>query len=77
MSGRFDGLTDVEWELFRNIFPSEVHGGRGRPVAHPRNVLNSLLYILIVGYRWFDLPQGIKKFKSPAAEVMASGWDAQ
>ena len=43
MSGRFEGLTDVEWELFRNIFPSEVHGGRGRPAAHSRNILNSLL----------------------------------
>jgi transposase len=51
MFGRFEGLTDAKWELFRNIFPSEVHGGRGRPAAHLRNILNSLLYILIVGCR--------------------------
>jgi hypothetical protein len=33
MAGRFEGLTDVEWELFRNIFLSEEQGGRGRPAV--------------------------------------------
>ena len=58
MAGGFEGLTDVERELFRNIFPSEEYGGRGRPAVQSRNILNSLLYILIVGCRWCDLPQG-------------------
>ncbi len=73
MAGRFEGLTDAEWELFRNIFSSEER--RGRPAAPSRNILNSLLYILIVGCRWCDLPLGpkvgIKKRKPSAAEVMA------
>jgi hypothetical protein len=33
MAGRFEGLTDVEREVLRNIFPSEEQGGRGRPAA--------------------------------------------
>ncbi|MGR0481463.1 MAG: transposase [Candidatus Electronema sp. V4] len=76
MAGRFEGLTDVEREVFRNIFPSEEQGGRGRPAAPSRHILNSLLYILIVGCRWCDLPRGpqwaSKSFKLPAAQVMAS-----
>ncbi|MGX9727599.1 MAG: hypothetical protein ACTFAK_09860 [Candidatus Electronema sp. VV] len=44
--------------MFRNIFPSEEQGGRGRPAAPSRNILNLLLYILIVGCRWCDLPRG-------------------
>ncbi len=51
MAGRFEGLTDAEWELFRNIFPSEERSGRGRPAAPLCNILDSLLYILIVGCR--------------------------
>ena len=71
MAGRFEGLTDDEWELFRNIFPSEERRGRGRPAAPSRNVLNSL----IVGCRRRGLPPGpqwaSQSFKPSAAEVMA------
>ncbi|MGX9726283.1 MAG: hypothetical protein ACTFAK_02845 [Candidatus Electronema sp. VV] len=76
MAGRFEGLTDVAWEVFRNIFPSEEQGGRGRPAAPSRNILNSLL-----AYPDCRLPvvrpsakaaMGIKKLKPPAAQVMGS-----
>ena len=40
------------------FFSSEKPGGRGRPAAPSRNILNSLLYILIVGCRWCDRPRG-------------------
>lgn len=76
MAGRFEGLTDVEWELFRNIFPSEEQGGRGRPAAPSRNILNSLLYILICRMQVVRpsarAAMGIKKLQPPAAQVMAS-----
>ena len=74
MSGRFEELTDVEWELFRNIFPSEVHGGRGRPAAHPRNILNSLLYILIAGCRWCGLPQGPQWASKSSSHRRLKSW---
>ena len=58
MSGRFEGMSDAEWKLFEDIFPEKERKGRGMPAAHPRKVLNSLLFILTTGCRWCDLPQG-------------------
>ena len=59
MAGRFEGLSDLEWKLFEDIFPTEPEKrGKGMPHAPYRYVLNSLLYILITGCRWCDLPRG-------------------
>ena len=59
MAGRFEGLSDLEWKLFEDIFPTEPEQrGKGMPHAPYRHVLNSLLYILITGCRWCDLPRG-------------------
>lgn len=58
MSGRFTGLSDLEWELFAKIF--ETPGkkrGRGMPPSPFRKVINTLLYILITGCRWCDIPK--------------------
>lgn len=58
MAGRFDGLTDEQWTLLEPLFPPEPEKrGRGKPPADRRKVLNSILYILITGSRWCDLPQ--------------------
>jgi transposase len=58
MAGRFEGLSDAEWKLFEDIFPGKEKRGRGRPAVSSRMILNSLLYILITGSRWCDLPRG-------------------
>lgn len=59
MAGRFEGLSDLEWKLFDDVFPLEPSKrGKGMPHAPYRHVLNSLLYILITGCRWCDLPRG-------------------
>lgn len=59
MAGRFEGLSDLEWKLFEDIFSEEASKrGKGMPHAPYRYVLNSLLYILITGCRWCDLPHG-------------------
>jgi transposase len=59
MAGRFEGLSDLEWKLFEDIFPEESSKrGKGMPHAPYRYVLNSLLYTLITGCGWCDLPQG-------------------
>ena len=48
MAGRFQGLSDLEWKLFEDIFPEEPSKrGKGMPHTPYRYVLNSLLYILI------------------------------
>ena len=59
MAGRFEGLSDLEWKLFEDIFPKQASKrGKGMPHAPYRHVLNSLLYILITGCRWCDIPRG-------------------
>ena len=59
MAGRFEGLSDLEWKLFENIFPQEPEKReRGMPHAPFRHVLNTLLYILITSCRWCDVPTG-------------------
>ena len=58
MAGRFEGLSDLEWKLFEDIFPTPEKRTKGMPHSPFRNVLNSLIYILITGCRWCDLPRG-------------------
>lgn len=58
MAGRFEGLSDLEWKLFEDIFPVPEKRTKGMPHSPFRNVLNSLIYILITGCRWCDLPRG-------------------
>lgn len=57
MARRFEGLSDPEWKLFEDVMPRRPkrRGQRGTPIRH---VLNSLMYILITGCRWCDLPKG-------------------
>ncbi len=81
MGGRFEGLSDLEWKLFEDIFPGEPEKrGKGMPHAPYRYILNSLLYILIAGCRWCDLPRGdVWASKSASlpqvVETMVLRWD--
>lgn len=71
MPGRFEGLNDLEWKLFQDIFPRNTEKrSKGMPHTPFRYVLNSLLYILITGCRWCDLPQG----KHWASKSSAHRW---
>jgi transposase len=59
MAGTFEGLTDLEWKLFADVFPPPPpKRGRGMPHTPFRQVVNTLLYVLITGCRWCDLPAG-------------------
>ena len=44
MAGRFEGVSDLGWHLFANIFPPEPTA-RGRGLPHPpvRKVVHTLL----------------------------------
>ena len=73
MARRFEGLSDLEWKLFEDVFPeTPKKRGRGMPPVPFRYVLNSLLYILITGCRWCDLPQG-KIWASKSAKSRCAG----
>ena len=59
MAGKFDGVNDKQWAWFEKILPvRERKVGRGRPPTPMRYIINSLLYILMTGCRWCDLPRG-------------------
>ena len=77
MAGRFEGLSDLEWHLFADIFPPEPTP-RGRGMPHPpfRKVVNTLLYVLITGCRWSDLPRVPPWASKSAAHRGLQRWQA-
>lgn len=74
MPGRFEGLSDAERSLFKDIFPVPEKRGRGMPPAPPRKILNSLLYILITGCRWCDLPRGQQRASKSSGHRHLQSW---
>ena len=57
-------LSDEQWNLIEDLFPIRkmTHAG-GRPPIPPRPCLEGILWVLISGARWKDLPT---HFPSPA-----------
>ena len=74
MAGRFEGLSDLEWQLFTDLFPPPVKRGRGMPPTPFRKVVNTLLYVLITGCRWCDLPRGVQWASKSAAQRWLQRW---
>ena len=57
MAGRFAGVSALEWRLCEDIFPpAPPKRGRGIPHVPFRKIRNTLLYILMTGWRWCDAP---------------------
>lgn len=75
MAGRFEGLSDLEWHLFADIFPpASLKRGRGMPHTPFRKVVNTSLYVLITGCRWCDLPRGPQWASKSAAHRWLQRW---
>ena len=59
MAGKFTGLTDAQWVVMAPLLPEQPEkAGKGRPHASFRDILNTILWILITGARWIDVPGG-------------------
>jgi transposase len=58
MAGKFEGLTDKQWEKLEPFFP-KIEQKRGCAHKHApwRNLLNTILWVLITGARWCDVPR--------------------
>ena len=68
MAGRFEGISDTQWEVLEGLLPPEPNKrGRGMPHTPFRYVMNSILYILITGARWCDLPDNRAVFASKSS----------
>ena len=56
MPGRFCGLTDRQWEITEPLLPGSPKRKPGQPHAPFREILNTILWVLITGARWIDVP---------------------
>lgn len=56
MTRSFSELTDKQWELIQGLMNWTPPLVRGTPRSDFRKVWNSILYILVHGCRWIDLP---------------------
>jgi transposase len=48
-------LSDAQWEVIKPLLPPQPRTGRRR--QHDREVLNSMVYRLVAGSRYRDLPR--------------------
>ncbi|MCA9053806.1 MAG: transposase [Planctomycetaceae bacterium] len=56
-------LSDSQWLLIADLFPDPQVGPQGgRPRVNPRDCLEGILWVLITGARWKDLPE---RYPSP------------
>jgi transposase len=58
----FRELSDFEWDVVRPFLPPRSRVGR--PRADDRMVLNGILYVLITGCRWMDMPLEYGSYKT-------------
>jgi transposase len=57
-------LTDAQWLLIADLFPYQRTTKRGgRPPVPPRQCLEGILWVLVSGARWKDLPE---RYPSPS-----------
>lgn len=73
MPGRFEGLNDEQWSILSEVV-SKKSGHIGRPRSSPKAVLNTILYVLITGCRWCDVPRGEQWGKRSTAHDQLRRW---
>lgn len=52
---QFTELTDEQWHYLRSFLPPQPRVGRKR--ADDRQIINAILFVLITGCRWRDVPR--------------------
>lgn len=52
-------ITDAQWEVVAPLLAEKefITNRRGRPLRHPREVLNGVLWVLRAGAPWQDMPE--------------------
>ena len=51
---QFRELTDRQWDLIKQSLPPSAY--TGRPRADDRATINGILFVLMSGCRWMDMP---------------------
>ena len=67
-------LTDEEWDLLRPLIPPAKHGGRPRKV-NEREIINGLLYILLTGCQWRQIPKDLPPYGTLYEYYQRFDWD--
>lgn len=52
---KFEELDDVRWSRIESHLPPKAK--EGKPRADDRRTVNAILYVLLTGCRWADLPE--------------------
>lgn len=52
---RFEELSGGQWEFIEPLLPPQAR--TGRPRADDRRTINGILYVLITGCKWEDMPR--------------------
>ena len=60
---QFKELTDKQWNVIEQYLPKPAK--TGRPRSNDRNTINGIIYVLISGCRWSEMPKRYG-FKSTA-----------
>ena len=73
MSGKFNGLDRAQWKILRPLFSQSCR--MGRPGISWKKICNSILWILITGARWCDLPKGRQWASRSTAHRWLGKWE--
>jgi transposase len=52
---KFEELDDMRWSRIESLLPPKAK--EGKPRADDRSILNGILFVLITGCRWIDIPR--------------------
>lgn len=52
---KFEELDDARWSRIEPLLPARAK--EGRPRADDRAIINGILFVLITGCRWIDIPR--------------------
>ncbi|MDH3361373.1 MAG: transposase [Nitrosopumilus sp.] len=70
---QFTELTDKQWNMILKYIPKPAH--TGRPRCDDRKTINGIIYVLIAGCRWSEIP---KQYGSKStAHLRLQEWQEQ
>ncbi len=71
---RFQGLNREQWALIKPLFPKPPSNKFGRKDLSPKKVINTILWVLITGARWIDVPVGPRWAARSTAHEWLGHW---
>ena len=70
----FQGLSREQWALIKPLFPKPAKNKFGRKDLSPKKVMNTILWVLITGARWIDVPVGPRWAARSTAHEWLGHW---